>query len=263
MAGTGVGGIKDSQGNYEIVGKGNSTLGTRSGTLSVPVGDVVGQTSGSVSANVYTASTLANPSAVAVNVQAFTPATPPTPAVVRAALQLGLDATGAFGRAALTNPVTTDGVFLDAETQPLTSLVNSSIRLKSQLFVLEGGDCYPSNPNAAAGVSVLDAFFLITKETVGAGSRTFTAPCDGTFTDAVCLINAPAGAVTIDLNANTVCTLAATANFLRRSTGFFLPASNDPVVDFAQGDTITVNFPGLVVATRARIKIFYTRRGAV
>lgn len=46
MAGTGVGGIKDSQGNYVILGKGDSQIGTRSGTLKTTVGDVAGQTTG-------------------------------------------------------------------------------------------------------------------------------------------------------------------------------------------------------------------------
>jgi hypothetical protein len=59
------------------VGKSNSTLGTRGGTLLVPVGDVVGQTSGTLSVNVYTASTVTNPEVISLKVQEFVPGTPP------------------------------------------------------------------------------------------------------------------------------------------------------------------------------------------
>ena len=86
MANTGVGGIKDSQGNYEIVGKSNSALGTRGGTLLVPVGDVVGQTSGTLAVNVYTASTLTDPDTLTLNVQEFTPGTPPSVPITPLAL---------------------------------------------------------------------------------------------------------------------------------------------------------------------------------
>ena len=91
MANTGVGGIKDSQGNYEIVGKSNSTLGTRGGTLLVPVGDVVGQTSGTLAVNVYTASTLTDPDTLTLNVQEFTPGTPPSVPTVVSSLKLSKD----------------------------------------------------------------------------------------------------------------------------------------------------------------------------
>jgi hypothetical protein len=91
MSNTGVGGIKDSQGNFEIVGKSNSTLGTRGGALLVPVGDVIGQTSGTLAVNVYTASTLTDPDTLTLNVQEFVPGTPPSVPLVISSLKLSKD----------------------------------------------------------------------------------------------------------------------------------------------------------------------------
>ena len=39
--GTGVGGIKDSQGNFEIIGKDSGSVGTRGGTFVMPIGDAI------------------------------------------------------------------------------------------------------------------------------------------------------------------------------------------------------------------------------
>lgn len=260
MSNTGVGGIKDSQGNYEIVGKSNSTLGTRGGTLLVPVGDVVGQTSGAISANVYTATTSGNASAVAVNVQAFTPASPPTPATLFASLAMGVSATGADGVISLANN-NGSGVTVDSNGTDYYIQISGG---GGGIVIFEGDSVYPSIPTTT-GDSVTESFFLIKKTSSGAGEIAFTAPCDGTFTDAVCAINS-LGNVVIYLNnlAVDVCTLAPAAGFIRRAPGFFLPtAANNPVVNFAKGDNIRVDFPGIFANTEAILKIFYLRTGAV
>ena len=263
MATTGVGGIKDSQGNYEIVGKSNSTLGTRGGTLLVPVGDVIGQTSGTLLSNVYTATTLGNASAVSVNVQAFTPASPPTPASVFSSLSMGVESggsSGSFSLSTFSTGAAPKGVVeanVDATVGDYTRIATSS----SGSIIHDGFNQYPVS--AGTNSSITESFFLIVKTSSGAGTRTLIAPCDGTFTDAVCLINVAASDVLLKLNGVTVCTLAATADFVRRSTGFSLPASSDPVVDFVKGDTITIQYPATPINTRSILKIFYIRTGSV
>ncbi len=249
MSNTGVGGIKDSQGNYEIVGKSNSTLGTRGGTLLVPVGDVVGQTSGAISANVYTATTSGNASAVAVNVQAFTPASPPTPASAVSSLTMGVD-TGGDGVLALVN-ANDEGVRVgvDAVVGPYTKLAGATTWI-------EGVDSYPNQlPAVSTGASAVDAFFSFHFTNPGVSTRSITLPFDGQICDVVAQINS-AGNVDALINAVSVTTLAA-GSIVRRATSF-----SPTVPTFTKGQTLTVTLAAAVVGT-ALVRVHYLRTGAV
>ena len=249
MATTGVGGIKDSQGNYEIVGKSNSTLGTRGGTLLVPVGDVVGQTSGTLLSNVYTATTLGNASAVSVNVQAFTPASPPTPASAVSSLSMGVDV-GGDGVLALVN-ASDEGIRVGVD-----ATVGAYTKVAGQTTWLEGEDTYPNEvPDISTGASTLDAFFAFHFTNLGVLTRSITLPFDGQVCDAVAQINSP-GDVDIVVNAATVETLVA-GTTVRRATGF------SPIVPtFTKGQTLQVTLAAAPIGT-ALVRVHYIRTGSV
>jgi hypothetical protein len=251
MSNTGVGGIKDSQGNYDIVGKSNSTLGTRGGPLLVPVGDVVGQTSGAISANVYTATTLGNASAVAVSVQAFTPASPPTPASAVSSLSMGVDV-GGDGVLALVN-ANEDGIRVGVD-----AVVGSYTKVGGETTPtwIDAVNAYPSKmPSLPVGQSTLDAFFAFHFTAGDALTRSITLPFDGQVCDAVAQISSP-GDVDIVVNAATVETLVA-GTTVRRATGF------SPIVPtFTKGQTLQVTLAAAPVGT-ALVRVHYIRTGSV
>lgn len=91
MAGTGVGGIKDSQGNYEILGKGDSVIGTRSGTLRTTVGDVPSQATGRMYTKLLFEDSSSPTDIWTVSMQGFTGGNPPTAPVEYVLLQGGSD----------------------------------------------------------------------------------------------------------------------------------------------------------------------------
>jgi hypothetical protein len=252
MSSTGVGGIKDSQGNFEIVGASNSTLGTRGGTLLVPVGDVIGQTSGTLAANVYTATTLGNTSTVSLNVQAFVPGSPPTPANVVSSLTMGVDVGGGgvLALIAKSSDLAADygvKVGVDATMGAYTTLSGATTWL-------EGNSAYPNKlPTASTGSSAVDAFFAF--HFSGAGSRNLTLPFNGQICDVIAQINS-AGSVVALIDAVDVTTLFAGA-VVRRATSF-----SPAVPSFTKGQTLTVTLDATVVGT-ALVRVYYLRTGAV
>ena len=249
MANTGVGGIKDSQGNYEIVGKSNSALGTRGGTLLVPVGDVIGQTSGTLVANVYTATTLGDASAVALNVQAFVPGSPPSPANVVSSLTMGVDATGDGVLALIAEIGTEHGVrvAVDAALGSYTTLAGATTWLDSDVS-------YP-NKSGLSGGSALDAFFLFNFVFGGPTTRSALLPFDGQICDVIAQIFS-AGDVDIIVDGVSVATLAPAGVTVRRATDF------SPVVPtFTKGQLLEVTLAG--GSSTAMVRVYYIRTGSV
>ena len=253
MANTGVGGIKDSQGNYEIVGKSNSTLGTRGGTLLVPVGDVVGQTSGTLAVNVYTASTLTDPDTLTLNVQEFIPGTPPSVPLVISSLKLSKDKgsfivdsypiltvepkviSGSIGGASVTalsgealvfdstNAIAPEGATVVAPNLTMITVLNANLSgaLLSQSFVMPfGGDIVdvivanPDNPSTTTVERVIPA------------GPTFTV---------------------------TTLTAVAALSLLRLST-----FGNANGVSFDSGDTITISTTAVLSTVRVCVHIIRT-----
>jgi len=261
MSNTGVGGIKDSQGNFEIVGKSNSTLGTRGGTLLVPVGDVVGQTSGTLVANVYTATTLGNASAVALNVQAFVPGSPPTPASVVSGLTMGVDTTlnvsgdGVLALIAEIGPGPVEHGVRVGVDPAVGGYTGGYTTLAGETTWLESDKSYPNkSPVLSTGTSTVDAFFSF--HFSGSGTRSLILPFDGQICDVVAQIFSP-GDVNILVNGVTVGTLVPGGAEIRRATGF------SPVVPtFTKGQLLEVDLAAAPVGT-AMVRVYYIRTGSV
>lgn len=236
-SGTGVGGVKDSQGNFEIIGRDNSSVGTRGGTFLVPVGDVIGQTSGTLAVNVYTASNVINPEVIALNVQEFVPGTPPGAPFVASSLTLSTEdvrITAGGGSVAL-EPVTVSG-----------SIGNTfSFTISAPTIVLETGSSGNVIGNQAttgfdpslAVITVLTAYI-----NNFALSQSFIMPFDGDIVDVI-VASPPNGSTTTvnrvvpSVGTFNVATLVAGApdSLLRLAT--FGSANG---ASFQAGDTLSI-----------------------
>ena len=275
--GTGVGGIKDSQGNYEIIGKGDSQLGTRGGTLLVPLGDAPGQTPGQLLVNAVMSTTTPVATAISLNVVAFTPASPPSPPALlgtQMTFTAGLDATGQHGVFQLGTPSSSSlsgiryGLFLASFDSLGFTQVFAGV--EAETWLCNTGRAYPNTPNGF-GQSALEATFVCRSIKDDGDEIVFDAPCDGYITDVMALINAPFEAVTVELvmtgqSPDLVCSLAASgAALVRRATTIARSsAPANPVVLFAKGETFKVTFPqSLQVGSKPLVKISYVRLGDV
>lgn len=253
--GTGVGGIKDSQGNYSIVAQGDSTLGTRSGTLSVPLGDVVGQKSGKLAVTALTRTDTPDDAALSLSVSSFVPGNPPSAPTPRMTFSLGteqdsVDTRGVFSFA-------DDGVpLLALKTEAFVDGDRPTLTVAPKVVFFDSTWVIPNAVNFS-GVVVMESMFYFTTGS-GAGPIDFVAPFSGTFTDVVVLINAPGGSVTLKVNGSLVSTLSATPDFVRRATSFVNPSdATDPICGFSRGDTLTVTVP--VHSNSVIAKVFFVR----
>ena len=271
--GTGVGGIKDSQGNFEIIGKDSGSVGTRGGTFVMPIGDVSAQTPGALSVNVFTATTLHSAQAISLNVVAFTPGVPPAPPTIdgtRMAFTAGLDATGGYGVFHLGKPDAGQasglsyGLFEDRFTLglPPAALTRTVIGVETDVVLLNAAEAFPNTPNGL-NASALEAIFPILSPGADAGGLSFDAPCDGYITDIMALILS-AGDITFEIEGDLTCTLPnVPGETVRRATTISRATIGDPVVLFAKGETFTITFPVSNPGTQPLVKISYVRTGSV
>lgn len=272
--GTGVGGIKDSQGNFEIIGRGDSSMGTRGGTFLMPIGDAAGQTPGRLSVKLYVSDVdPALASSLSLELVPFTPALPPSAPTLRASPMTwtaGLDTTGSYGVFHLGKPSAADptglqyGLFLDyldvggRGRQICCGVVGDA-------FVVETNSAFPNAPDGF-GQSALEATFVIKSLSDSGGTLSFFAPCDGYITDVMALIDNALDDVTFTLTLGTgradlFCTLAAAAPLVRRATNIARStAPSKPVVSFVQGEEFSVTFPASRSSgSRPLAKICYVR----
>jgi hypothetical protein len=263
MAGTGVGGIKDSQGNYEIVGKGNSTLGTRSGTLSIPIGDVVGQTSGSMAVNVYSASTVVDPNTVLFNVQEFIPGTPPLLSGVASSLRLSKEdfaitaGTGNAERSIVGEVRTIGGLGTDL---PLVTVTAEST---VGTILMEAANVVGGLGPSVQGISIAVANAFAVSFGGPTTSYPIVVPFTGSILDVV-VSNPSNGSTTSVTRTNSVLgvvnvvSLLATApnQVLRMAT--YASANG---VNFLAGDTITISTTD--VNSQAKVYVYFARSTAV
>ena len=261
MSNTGVGGIKDSQGNYEIVGKGNSTLGTRGGTLLVPVGDVVGQTSGTLSVNVYTASTLVNPDTLSLNVQEFVPGTPPGAPVNVSSFKLSTTEAS----------ITVDsGQVYTVEPRTISGSIGSTIvtQFSSPTLIFDAtGVTANAIAPKGAGVGTVSNLTMITVLNAYLSNisltQSFVMPFDGDIVDVI-VASPPNGSTTTvnrvspGLGTFNVASLTAGAplSLLRLST-----FGNANGTSFTAGDTITISLTS--APANVRVCVYIIRTSAV
>jgi hypothetical protein len=259
MSNTGVGGIKDSQGNYDIVGKSNSTLGTRGGTLLVPVGDPVGQTAGTLSVNVYTPSTLVNPEVISLKVQEFVPGTPPSVATPVSIFSMSSEDAKIIinGASVVMEPTTVSGT--------IGSTTSCAIAASTVVLETSSSGHFIGNQATTGFFASLSCLTILSASISNlALSQSFVMPFGGDIVD-VSVANPPNGSTTTvnrivpSVGTFSVASLVAGApqQLLRLST--FGSASG---ASFNAGDTITISI-GAVPAGSVRVCVYILRTSAV
>jgi len=259
MSGTGVGGVKDSQGNFEIIGNDNSSVGTRGGTFVVPVGDVIGQTSGTLAVNVYTASTVTNPEVISLKVQEFVPGTPPGAPTVASSLSLSTDAM----------EITAGGGSITLEPVTVSGTIGNTVActLSSQTIVLETGDTgNVITSRASDGFDANLAVVMVLTAYISnlALSQSFVMPFGGDIVDVT--VSSPPNGSTTTVNRvtpapatfNVATLVAGGANQLLRLTTFGSAGG----VSFNAGDTLTIAISA-VPAGSVRVCVHLLRNTAV
>ena len=251
--GTGVGGIKDSQGNYSIIAKGDSQLGTRSGTLSVPLGDVVGQTPGSLSINALVRSDTFNDEAISIGVSSFVPGTPPSAPVQQVGLTLGTEQVGIneYPVFALRSN-NSEGISLDTQDYDSDPEVRTLTANANRVY-LDANSVIPNKITQTSTVSVESMFFF--RIPTLADSRVITAPFDGYFTDVVAC-GASADPLRIRLDGNPICIVppGVGGDNIRRAT-------NISTLDFTKGQQIEAFLPAGGASSLLLVKVYFVRTG--
>jgi hypothetical protein len=220
----------------------------------VPVGDVVGQTSGTLAVNVYTASTLTDPDTLTLNVQEFTPGTPPSVPTVVSSLKLSKDK-GSF---------TVDGFpILTVEPKVISGSIGGALvtALSGQALVFDSPYAIaPEGANSFAAPNLTMITVLNADLSNALLSKSFVMPFGGDIVDVI-VANPDNGSTTTVQRVVPagptfpVTTLVAGAalSLLRLST-----FGNASGTAFDPGDTITISTTA-VTASPVRVCVHIIR----